>query len=83
MKKTIKIFLILLILGSTTSCVSDYDRVEDAKKKYPHAIVTPSTGIIKRNGYEITIDDTLTNQIYAIDYYPFSSTKIWGIVNIR
>jgi hypothetical protein len=45
--------------------------------------VTPSTGIIKQNGYEITVEDTLTHQIYAINYYPFSTTKIATIVNIR
>ena len=79
MKKLITILTIL----SLTSCVSDYDRVADAKKKYPNGVVTPSTGIIKREGYEITVEDTVTNQIYAISYYPFSTTKIATIVNIR
>ncbi len=79
MKKLITI----LALFSLTSCVSDYDRVADAKEKYPNAVVTPSTGIIKRDGYEITVEDTLTHQIYAISYYPFSTTKIANIVNIR
>lgn len=65
------------------SCVSDYDRLKDAQKKYPNGIVTPSTGLLKRNGYEITIEDTITNQIYGVSYYPFSSTKILGIINIR
>lgn len=66
-----------------TSCVSDFDRIADAKKKYPNGLVTPSTGMIKRNGYEITIEDTVTNQIYGVSYYPFSTTKILNIVNIR
>lgn len=66
-----------------TSCVSDFDRIADAKKKYPNGLVTPSTGMIKRNGYEITIEDTVTKQIYGVSYYPFSTTKIWNIVNIR
>ena len=66
-----------------TSCVSDFDRIADAKKKYPNGLVTPSTGMIKRNGYEITIEDTVTNQIYGVSYYPFSTTKILDIVNIR
>jgi hypothetical protein len=83
MKNLIKIFFVLLVLGSTTSCVSDYDRLNNAKKKYPNAVVTPSTGIIKREGYEITVEDTLTHQIYAVSYYPFSETKISSIVNIR
>jgi len=79
MKKLITILALL----SLTSCVSDYDRVTDAKKKYPNAVVTPSTGIIKHNGYEITVEDTLTHQIYAISYYPFSTTNISAIINIR
>lgn len=78
-----KNLILILLLVSFTSCVSDYDRVADAKKKYPAALVTPSTGMIKNNGYEITVEDTITNQIYAISYYPFSSTKIERIVNIR
>lgn len=73
----------MLLLVSFTSCVSDYDRIADAKKKYPNALVTPSTGMIKRDGYEVTVEDTLTHQIYAVSYYPFSSTKIVGVVNIR
>lgn len=78
-----KNLILILLLVSFTSCVSDYDRVADAKKKYPNAVVTPSTGMIKRNGYEITVEDTLTHQIYGVCYYPFSSTKISSIVNIR
>lgn len=77
MKKT------LLILALLTSCVSDYDRVEDCKLKYKNAIVTPSTGMIKSNGYSVTVEDTITGQIYAVSYYPFSSSKIANIVNIR
>jgi hypothetical protein len=73
----------ILIIISLTSCVSDYDRINNAKKKFPNAVVTPSTGMIKRNGYEITIEDTLTHQIYAISYYPFSENKISSIINIR
>ena len=78
-----KNLILILLLVSFTSCVSDYDRVADAKKKYPNAVVTPSTGMIKHNGYEITVEDTLTKQIYAISYYPFSASKISSIVNIR
>lgn len=78
-----KNLILILLLTSFTSCVSDYDRVADAKKKYPNAVVTPSTGMIKRNGYEITVEDTITHQIYGVSYYPFSSTKISSIVNIR
>ena len=81
MKKFNLIIILLAIL--TTSCVSDYDRLEDCRKKYKNSIVTPSTTLIKRQGYEITVEDTLTKQIYAVSYYPFSSTKISSITNIR
>jgi len=81
MKKFNLIIILLAIL--TTSCVSDYDRLEDCRKKYKNAIVTPSTTLIKRQGYEITVEDTITKQIYAVSYYPFSSTKISSITNIR
>ena len=77
-----KLLIALLVIGMT-SCVSDYDRLEDAKKKYPHAIVTPSTSILSNQGYEITVEDTITKQSYAISYYPGSSTKIANIRNIR
>lgn len=77
-----KLLIALLVIGMT-SCVSDYDRLEDAKKKYPHAIVTPSTSLLTTQGYEITVEDTITNQIYALSYYPFSSTKIAEIRNVR
>jgi hypothetical protein len=79
MKKLITI----IAITSLTSCVSDYDRVADAKKKYPNAVVTPSTGLLRHNGYEITVEDTLTHQIYGVSYYPFSTTSISTIVNIR
>ena len=77
-----KLLIALLVIGMT-SCVSDYDRLEDAKKKYPHAIVTPSTSLLNNQGYEITVEDTITNQIYALSYYPFSSTKIAQIRDVR
>lgn len=66
-----------------TSCVSDFERIEDCKKKYPNGIVTPSTNLLMRQGYEITVEDTVSKQIYAISYYPFSTTKINAITNIR
>jgi len=80
-KKLTLLSILLIIL--TTSCVSDYDRLEDCRKKYKNAIVTPSTNLLARQGYEITVEDTVTKQIYAISYYPFSSTKIESITNIR
>ncbi len=79
MKKTL-IYITLILM---CSCVNEFDRIEDCKKKYPNSIVTPSTSLIKSQGYDITAEDTITNQIYAIRYYPFSSSKILDITNIR
>ena len=73
----------LLIIMVMSGCVSDYSRIEDCIKKYPNAKVTPSTSLIKRQGFEITVEDTITHQIYAVSYMPFSTTKIWTIMNIR
>ena len=78
-----KLIALLLIVSTFTSCVSDYDRLADAKKKYPHCIVTPSTQLISHQGYEITVEDTITGQIYAVSYFVGSSTRIYSIRNIR
>lgn len=78
-----KRLLALALLAMTTSCVSDYDRIADCKKKYPNAIVTPSTELLSRQGYHITVEDTITKQIYAVRYFPFSATNISDVRNIR
>lgn len=72
-----------MIILLSASCVSDYDRLIDAQEKYPNGIVTPSTKLLRDNGYQITVEDTVTKQIYAVSYYPFSSTKISNVTNIR
>lgn len=79
MKKTI-IVLAALIL---TSCVNQMDRLKDAQLKYPKCIVQPATSLLSREGYEIMVEDTINNQIYVLNYYSFSSTKIWDIRNIK
>jgi hypothetical protein len=38
---------------------------------------------LARDGYDIMVDDTITNQIYVVRYYPFSTTKIFDIRNIK
>ena len=79
MKKTL---LVLAVLG-LTSCVNQMDRLKDAQKKYPKCIVQPSTSLISRDGYQIMVEDTINNQIYVLSYYPFSTTKISDIRNIK
>jgi hypothetical protein len=78
MKKTL-----LLAVLALTSCVNQMDRLKDAQTKYPKCIVQPTTSMLARDGYEIMVEDTITNQIYVLSYYPFSTTKISSIRNIK
>jgi hypothetical protein len=77
-----KLLLILPILW-LTSCVDQMDRLADAQKKYPKCVIQPTTSLLARNGYDIMVEDTISNQIYVIQYYPFSTTKIISIRNIK
>jgi hypothetical protein len=77
-----KVLLVLAVLG-LTSCVNQMDRLKDTQKKYPKCIVQPTTSMLARDGYEIMVEDTITNQIYVVSYYPFSTTKISAIRNIK
>jgi hypothetical protein len=77
-----KVLLMSVLLG-LTSCVNQMDRLKDAQKKYPKCIVQPTTSLLARDGYEIMVEDTITNQIYVVSYYPFSTTKISTIRNIK
>ncbi len=77
-----KLVLLVSIIG-LTSCVNQMDRLQDAQKKYTKCIVQPTTSILARQGYEIMVEDTINNQIYVLDYYMGSSTKIWDIRNIK
>lgn len=77
-----KLLLILPILG-LTSCVDQMDRLTNAQKKYPKCVIQPTTSLLARDGYDIMVEDTISNQIYVIQYYPFSTTKIMSIRNIK
>jgi hypothetical protein len=79
MKKTL---LVLAVLG-LTGCVNQMDRLKDAQRKYPKCIVQPTTSLLARDGYDIMVEDTITNQIYVLSYYTFSTTKISSIRNIK
>lgn len=75
--------LVTLAILALTSCVNQMDRLKDAQKKYPKCIVQPTTSLLARDGYDIMVEDTISNQIYVLRYYSFSSTKIWDIRNIK
>jgi hypothetical protein len=78
-----KTTILALAVLALTSCVNQMDRLRDAQKKYPKCIVQPTTSLLARDGYEIMVEDTITNQIYVVSYYPFSTTKISAIRNIK
>jgi hypothetical protein len=78
-----KTAILALAVLALTSCVNQMDRLRDAQKKYPKCIVQPTTSMLARDGYEIMVEDTITDQIYVVSYYPFSTTKISSIRNIK
>lgn len=75
--------LTILSLFGLTGCVNQMDRLNDAQKKYPKCIIQPTTSLLAREGYDIMVEDTISNQIYVIQYWPFSTTKIVSIRNIK
>jgi PBP1b-binding outer membrane lipoprotein LpoB len=77
-----KLLLILTILF-LTSCIDQMDRLADAQKKYPKCVVQPTTSLLAKNGYDIMVEDTISNQIYVLRYYPFSISKVADIRNIK
>lgn len=77
-----KVLIVLSLFGST-GCIDQMDRLNDAQKKYPKCVVQPTTSLIAREGYDIMIEDTISNQIYVLRYYPFSTSKIEDIRNIK
>ena len=78
-----KKLLTVLSVVTLTSCINQMDRLADAQKKYPKCVVQPTTSLLARDGYDIMIEDTVDNQIYVVRYYPFSTTKISDIRNIK
>ena len=80
MKKTILILLSIVLL---TSCIDQMDRLNDAQHKYPKCVIQPTTSLLSRDGYDVMVEDTISNQIYVLRYYPFSISKIEDIRNIK
>jgi hypothetical protein len=76
-----KIILILTII-TLTSCVNEKERLDNLQKMYPFSKVEPATNLIKNSGYEYIAIDT-NNQIIAVSFHPFSTTKISSFRNIR
>lgn len=78
MKKSILIVLALALIG----CADQTKRQKYLQSTYPKCKVEPATGLIQQDGFEFIVIDT-TNQIIAVDFYPFSETKIMSLRNIR
>lgn len=78
MKKLLLITTTLLLI----SCADQQKRQKHLQSLYPSCKVEPATGLIQQNGYDFIVIDT-TNQIIAVDFYPFSESKIISLRNIR
>ena len=78
MKKSILIGLAFALIG----CADQTKRQKYLQTTYPKCKVEPATGLIQREGYEFVVIDS-TNQIIAVNFYPFSETKIMSLRNIR
>jgi hypothetical protein len=72
----------LLFATSLLGCADQSKRQKHLQSLYPNCKIEPGTGLIKQNGYDFIVIDS-TNQIIAVDYYPFSETKIANLRNIR
>jgi len=79
MKKLIIIGLSILSI----SCMDFHKRQENLQKIYPKTVITPATGMISSQGYEFLMEDTISNQIYAVRFGVFSYTRISDIRNIK
>lgn len=75
---------LLLILVSTIliSCADQTKRQKHLEGLYPKCKVEPATGLIQRDGYDFIVIDS-TMQIIAVNFYPFSESKISYLRNIR
>jgi len=71
-----------LIMVSLMSCADQNNRKKHLEKLYPACKVEPATGLIQQHGFDFIVIDT-THQIFAVDFYPFSETKINTLRNIR
>jgi hypothetical protein len=82
MKIMNKYLLFIVMSLMLTSCVDQNKRQKYLQSVYPKCKVEPATGIIQHSGYEFIVIDS-TNQIIAVNFYPFSETKISSLRNIR
>jgi hypothetical protein len=77
-----KIAILILIAAIMLCCADASKRQKHLQTVYPKCKVEPAAGIIKEKGYQFIVIDT-TGQIIAVDFYPFSESKISSLRNIR
>ena len=78
MKRVIYLLFAISLFG----CADQNKRQKHLQSLYPNCKIEPATGLIQQSGYDFIVIDS-TNQIIAVDYYPFSETKIANLRNIR
>lgn len=78
----IKLFTILIMFCCLLSCSDQNKRLKYLQSVYPKCKVEPATGLIQRDGYDFIVIDS-SYQIIAVNFYPFSETKISSMRNIR
>jgi hypothetical protein len=74
--------LFVLIAFVLTSCVDEFNRMENLKKKFPNYKVEPAAGILKKSGYDYVITDSL-GEIIGVNFYMFSESKIADFRHIK
>jgi len=74
--------LFVLIAFVLTSCVDEFNRMENLKKKFPNYKVESAAEILKRSGYNYVITDSL-GEIIGIKFYLFSESKITDFIHIN
>jgi hypothetical protein len=78
-----KRLIVLLIVVLMTSCSSDYLRLQDAQKKFPHLVITPPTSFLQKDGCSVIGTDTLTGAIYCIRYRPGYNNMVMSIMKVN
>jgi hypothetical protein len=78
MSKIILTFSLLLLV----SCADQIKRQKYLESVYPKCKIEPATGLIQQQGYDFIVIDS-TMQIIAVEFYPFSESKISFLRNVR
>jgi len=65
------------------SCQSDYEMLKDAKKKFPHLVISPVTSFLANRGCNVMGTDTITGNVYCIIYRTGSNTSVSTIQKVN